>query len=105
MRSSSKLLSLASFLLLTQASSAPALRNVEFVLQVSTPGASTPVKNFYRAKNVQEEIKIDNFLTPLGQRQQFLVGTELRSRYVTESSDFLAKSFDISQLWIQSTFD
>lgn len=32
------------------------------------------------------------------------MGSELRNRYVYESS-ILNQSFDISQMWIQSTFD
>jgi hypothetical protein len=80
-------------------------KDVRFVLQVSTPGASTPAVNFYKASNIIDEPKIDNYLTPLGQRQQFLIGSELRRRYVDESKTFLNYSFDISQVYIQSTYD
>lgn len=80
-------------------------KNVTFVLQVSSSGASTPQSHFYQAKNATEEPKILDFSTPLGQRQQYLIGSELRKRYVDEATDFLSKSYDISSMWIQSTFD
>ncbi len=43
-------------------------------------------------------------MTPLGQRQQYIVGGEYRLRYVEEAG-FLNYSYDITQLWIQTTFD
>jgi hypothetical protein len=33
------------------------------------------------------------------------VGSEVRKRYVEEAHNFLNNSFDISSMWIQSTFD
>jgi hypothetical protein len=43
-------------------------------------------------------------MTPLGQRQQYIVGGEYRLRYVEEAG-FLNYSYDITQTWIQATFD
>jgi hypothetical protein len=43
-------------------------KNVKFLVQVSTAGASTPSTIFNKAKNPAEEPKMNNFLTPLGQR-------------------------------------
>ena len=44
-------------------------KNVKFLLQVSGAGASTPQVLFNKAKNPAEEPTLNNFLTPLGQRQ------------------------------------
>lgn len=59
-------------------------KNIKLLLQVTSPGASTPEVLFNKTKDPKEEPKIANYLTPLGQRQQYLVGTEYRLRYVDE---------------------
>jgi hypothetical protein len=41
-------------------------KNISFVLQVSSSGASTPQNHFFKAKNASDEPKILDFLTPLG---------------------------------------
>jgi len=42
-------------------------------------------------------------LTPLGVRQQYLIGDELRYRYVEEQKNqFLDEKYNISQIYIQS---
>mmetsp|Transcript_30662 Transcript_30662/g.22732 ORF Transcript_30662/g.22732 Transcript_30662/m.22732 type:complete len:100 (+) Transcript_30662:25-324(+) len=99
MRSLAVLLALG---LVTSAQEAPSYadRNTKFVFQLSTSGATTPMKNYHLTKNAEEDPKIDNYLTALGQRQQFLIGTELRNRYVQEQPQFLNYSYDISQIWI-----
>jgi hypothetical protein len=73
-------------------------------LEVSAPGASTPATLFGKTKNSTDEPKYKDYLTSLGARQQYLVGSEYRLRYVEEAL-FLNYSYDINDIWIQTTFD
>lgn len=79
-------------------------KNILYLTEVSTPGFSTPKVLFGKTKNATEEPKYKDNMTPLGQRQQYIVGGEYRLRYVEEAA-FLNYSYDITQLWIQATFD
>ena len=79
-------------------------KNILYLTEVSTPGFATPKVLFGKTKNATEEPKYKDYMTPLGQRQQYIVGGEYRLRYVEEAS-FLNYSYDITQLWIQATFD
>ena len=49
------------------------------------------------------EPKYANRITPVGQRQQFLIGSELRRRYVDEAQ-LLSADYVISQLYLQAPF-
>ena len=80
-------------------------KNILLLHEVSTPGFTTPSVLFNKVKNATEEPKYKENLTPLGKRQQYIVGGEYRLRYVEEASSFLNYSYDITQLWIQTTFD
>jgi len=44
-------------------------KDISFVMQVSASGASTPRHSYNLTKNPDDEPKILNHLTPLGQRQ------------------------------------
>jgi hypothetical protein len=79
-------------------------KNILYLTEVSTPGFSTPKVLFNKTKNATEEPKYKDYMTPLGQRQQYIVGGEYRLRYVEEAA-LLNYSYDITQLWIQATFD
>jgi hypothetical protein len=79
-------------------------RNVLLLQEVSTPGFATPKVLFGKTKNATDEPKFKDNLTPLGQRQQYIVGGEYRLRYVEEAA-MLNFSYDITQTWIQTTFD
>jgi len=72
--------------------------------EVTTPGFSTPAVLFNKVKNATDEPKYKDYLTSLGKRQQYIVGGEYRLRYV-EEAPLLNYSYDITQLWIQTTFD
>jgi hypothetical protein len=80
-------------------------KNILVLNEVSTPGFTTPSVLFNKVKNATDEPKYKENLTPLGKRQQYIVGGEYRLRYVEEASSFLNYSYDITQLWIQTTFD
>ena len=41
-------------------------KNIKFLVQVSTAGASTPSTNFNKTKDPSDDLKITDFLTPLG---------------------------------------
>jgi hypothetical protein len=79
-------------------------KNIKYLTEVSTPGAATPKVLFGKTKNATEEPRYKDYMTPLGQRQQYIVGGEYRLRYVEEAG-FLNYSYDITQTWIQATFD
>jgi len=53
------------------------------VIVMSTVGLSYPFEFLGYSKN--EPIGMETQLTPLGQRQHFLIGSELRNRYITEA--------------------
>jgi hypothetical protein len=67
--------------------------------EVTTPGFATPPVLFNKVKNATDEPKYKSYLTPLGKRQQYIVGGEYRLRYV-EEAPLLNYSYDITQLWI-----
>ena len=55
------------------------------------------------AVDPSQEPKYANRITPLGQRQQFLIGSELRLRYVDEAK-VLSPDYIISQMTLQAPF-
>ena len=59
-------------------------RNVKYVYQISAQGSQTPKKSFNLATRKSEEPSSSNYVTPLGIRQQYMIGDELRYRYVDE---------------------
>jgi acid phosphatase len=79
-------------------------KNLLLLTEVTTPGFATPKVLYNKVKNATDEPKYKDYLTALGKRQQYIVGGEYRLRYVEEAS-FLNYSYDITQLWIQTTFD
>jgi hypothetical protein len=60
-------------------------KSLSQVVVISSPGLTFPTTNFGLALNPQEEPVYLGYLTPIGQRQQFLIGSELRERYITEA--------------------
>ena len=69
------------------------------VIELSTPGAKAPEVIYDFAKNPEDNFKIPNHVTPLGMRQQYLVGHELRSRYVLDEA-FMNTSYPIQEMWL-----
>ena len=59
--------------------------NINMVVMISAPGLVSPDKILNLAEKSEEEALWERRLTPMGQRQQFLIGSELRKRYVEES--------------------
>jgi len=55
------------------------------VIMANGPGISTPSIAFGLAVDPNAEPSLKEHLTPLGQRQQYLIGTELRQRYCVDS--------------------
>jgi hypothetical protein len=79
-------------------------KDLQLIVEIMANGASTPKVLFGKTTNVSDEPKQLDYLTPLGVRQQLLIGAELRDRYVSEAR-MLNYSYDISDMWIQTTFD
>ena len=48
---------------------------------INGPGVSTPTIAYGLAENTLEEPTMADHLTPLGQRQQYLIGNEIRERW------------------------
>jgi hypothetical protein len=71
-------------------------KNVQFVYQISAQGSAYPTENLNLAKNSEEEATKLNDVTPLGIRQQYMIGNELRYRYVEESPLLLDELYDIT---------
>ena len=69
----------------------------------NSPGVTTPHQNFGLTVDPEMEPKMQNYLTPLGQRQQYLIGSELRYRYVTEAQ-FLDELYEVTQCYMQTPF-
>ncbi len=70
MKNTLKLLLFTSLSAFTLAQSYPEVsragKNIKFLVQVSTSGASTPSTSFNKAKDPANEPKINDYLTPLG---------------------------------------
>jgi hypothetical protein len=78
---------------------------VKYVYQVSAQGSHTPKALLNLAKNKDEEAKYADYVTPLGIRQQYMIGNELRYRYVEETTDFLDELYNITQVYIQTSWN
>ncbi len=65
------------------------------VIMANGPGISTPPMSFGLASDSALEPTLFEHLTPLGQRQQYLIGTELRARYATTDSHLLESDYRV----------
>lgn len=74
------------------------------VIMVSAPGVSTPSKSLGLCMDPADEPTRFNELTPLGQRQQYLIGNELGLRYVQEAENFLDENYVVQQFMLQAPF-
>jgi len=78
-------------------------RDLAFLIGLNAPALTSPQTSLNLAVDSTQEPKYANRITPVGQRQQFLIGSELRRRYVDEAK--LCKSdYIISQLFLQAPF-
>lgn len=78
-------------------------RDIAFVIALNSPALSTPQTSLNLAVDPSQEPKYANRITTLGQRQQFLIGSELRLRYVEEAG-MLSEDYIISQMYLQAPF-
>jgi hypothetical protein len=65
---------------------------------VTTSGLQYPFE--FLGYSADEPVGLENQLTPLGQRQHYLIGSELRTRYVDEAK-LLRSTYLISQNYLQ----
>ena len=79
-------------------------RDLSFVIALNAPALTSPKTALNLAVNKEQEPKYANRITPVGQRQQFLIGTELRKRYVEEAK-LLSEDMVISQMYLQAAFN
>lgn len=82
-------------------------KTVKYVYQISAQGSHTPSmnQNINMTKNADDEPKQYNYVTPLGIRQQYMIGNELRYRYVEEQSGFMDELYNITQPFIQTSWN
>lgn len=59
-------------------------KNIKYVYQISAQGSHTPKKLLGLTAQKEDEPKFADYVTPLGIRQQYMIGDELRYRYVEE---------------------
>lgn len=78
-------------------------RQLSFLVGLNAPALSSPSTSLNLAADPTQEPKYGNRITPVGQRQQFLIGSELRKRYVDEAH-LLSADYIISQLFLQAPF-
>ena len=78
-------------------------RDLAMVILVQGPALETPSVDFKLAADPAQNFETPNRITPMGQRQQFLIGSELRRRYVDEAG-LLEKDYIISQAHLQTPF-
>ena len=74
-------------------------RDIDFIVVLNGPALATPQTSLNLAVDPKQEPKYAHRITPVGQRQQFLIGSELRRRYVEESKT-LKEDYIISQLYL-----
>lgn len=60
-------------------------RDLAFLVALNGPALTSPSTSLGLASDATQEPKYANRITPVGQRQQFLIGSELRRRYVEEA--------------------
>jgi hypothetical protein len=77
--------------------------DLAMVVLVQGPALTSPPVDLGLASHEEENFKFPNRITPLGQRQQFLIGSELRRRYVYEA-EFMSADYIISQAYLQAPF-
>ena len=77
--------------------------NINMVVMINAPGLVSPEKILNLAQNTEDEALWEGRLTPMGQRQQFLIGSELRKRYVDEAM-MMEPNFVVSQSFLQAPF-
>lgn len=80
-------------------------KDVKYALQVAAPGSQEPHHSYGFAKKADEEPSRSGALTALGQRQMYLIGSELRHRYVEDADDFLSEDYLVSQMHLQTAQD
>lgn len=78
-------------------------RDLSMVIALNAPALSSPSTNLNLAVDPKQEAKMAHRITPVGQRQQFLIGSELRKRYVHEAK-LINPEYIISQLYLQAPF-
>ena len=71
-------------------------KTVKHIFSISAQGSHTPVKSLNWAEDPKEEPSQLNYVTPLGIRQQYMIGNELRLRYVEEQPSFLDDIYNIT---------
>jgi hypothetical protein len=74
-------------------------RSLSQLIIVSTAGQAYPTHVFNLATNPGDEPRHLGHITPLGQRQHFLVGSELRHRYVNEGK-LLNTEYNVGQCFL-----
>ena len=78
-------------------------KNYRGLVVVNTEGVSYPPVSFGLTVDPADEPTALGHITPLGQRQHFLIGSELRKRYV-EEGNILAPTYKVSELRMQTPF-
>jgi hypothetical protein len=97
---------LAAFVVAVTASDATVSREGQTfasVFAISASGLRYPSVNFGLAVNESEDPIYPGHLAPLGQRQHYLIGSELRKRYVDEAH-FMSDLYSINQSFMQTPF-
>ena len=79
-------------------------RDLNFVIALNAPALTSPKTSLNLAVDEKQEPVYANRITPVGQRQQYLIGTELRKRYVEEAG-LLSEDMVISQMYLQASFN
>lgn len=100
---STKLFTIMCLAALTEAQNT--LINRAYSTSWAAPGSQEPHHSYNLAKNADEEPTRSGSLTALGQRQMYLIGNELRHRYVEDDKTFLSSDYLISQLHLQTAQD
>ncbi|CAD8085950.1 unnamed protein product [Paramecium primaurelia] len=65
-------------------------------------GASTPLHCNWKCKEFEQQGLLNDYLTPIGMRQHYVLGQWLRKRYI-EDLKLLSQSYNEAEIYIQST--
>ena len=80
------------------------------VIMINAPGVSTPEISYGLCEAPNEEPTTAHHLTPLGQRQQYLIGNEIRQRwtgtdhYYQNTTPLINPDYDVNQTKMQTPF-
>ena len=78
--------------------------DLSMVIMINAQGLCNPTKILNLCVDPSDEALWQDRISPMGQRQQFLIGSELRKRYV-EEAQLMSEDYVVSETYLQTPFN